>query len=82
MDQSRYGNSGNASPLCGQQVQITNQINGNTVVVTIADDCPTCQNSNSIDLSVAAFQALDDLSVGDLPSTSCPITMFNDPGLT
>ncbi|KAG1875206.1 RlpA-like double-psi beta-barrel-protein domain-containing protein-containing protein [Suillus tomentosus] len=69
MDQSRYGNSGNTSPLCGQQVQITNQINGNTVVVTIADDCPTCQNSNSIDLSVAAFQALDDLSVGDLPIT-------------
>ncbi|KAG2158189.1 plant expansin [Suillus bovinus] len=67
MDQSRYGNSGNASPLCGQQVQITNQINGNTVVVTIADDCPTCANSNSIDLSVAAFQALDSLSVGDLP---------------
>ncbi|KAG2111622.1 plant expansin [Suillus discolor] len=69
MDQSRYGNSGNASPLCGQQVQITNQINGNTVVVTIADDCPTCQNENSIDLSVAAFQALDNLSVGDLPIT-------------
>lgn len=66
MDQSRYGDSGNASPLCGQQVQITNQINGNTVVVTIADDCPTCQNSNSIDLSVAAFQALDSLDAGDI----------------
>lgn len=67
MDQSRYGNSGNASPLCGQQVQITNENNGNTVVVTIADDCPTCANENSIDLSVAAFEALDSLSVGDLP---------------
>lgn len=67
MDQTRYGNSGNASPLCGQQVQITNQNNGNTVVVTIADDCPTCANENSIDLSVAAFEALSDLSVGDLP---------------
>lgn len=67
MDQTRYGNSGNASPLCGQQVQITNENNGNTIVVTIADDCPTCANENSIDLSVAAFQALDNLSVGDLP---------------
>lgn len=67
MDQARYGNSGNASPLCGQQVQITNENNGNTVVVTIADDCPTCANENSIDLSVAAFQALDNLSVGDVP---------------
>lgn len=71
MDQTRYGNSGNASPLCGQQVQITNENNGNTVTVTIADDCPTCANENSIDLSVAAFQALDNLSVGDLPSTFC-----------
>ncbi|KAF8421878.1 hypothetical protein L210DRAFT_3423925, partial [Boletus edulis BED1] len=42
--------------LCGRQVQITNTDNGNTVTVTIADDCPTCDNSNSIDLSVAAFQ--------------------------
>lgn len=67
MDQARYGNSGNSSPLCGQQVQITNENNGNTVVVTIADDCPTCANENSIDLSVAAFQALDNLSVGDIP---------------
>lgn len=67
IDQSRYGNSGDTSSLCGQQVQITNQINGNTVVVTIADDCPTCANENSIDLSVAAFQALDSLSVGDIP---------------
>ncbi|KAG2144884.1 expansin family protein, partial [Suillus cothurnatus] len=71
IDQSRYGNSGDTSSLCGQQVQITNQINGNTVVVTIADDCPTCANENSIDLSVAAFQALDSLSVGDIPSMSC-----------
>lgn len=69
IDQTRYGNSGNTSPLCGQQVRITNTDNGNTVVVTIADDCPTCANENSIDLSVAAFQALDSLSVGDIPIT-------------
>lgn len=67
MDQSRYGDSGGASSLCGKQVRITNQANGNTVTVTVADDCPTCQNENSIDLSVAAFQALDNLSVGDIP---------------
>jgi rare lipoprotein A (peptidoglycan hydrolase) len=69
MDQARYGNSGNASPLCGQQVKITNNNNGNTVTVTVADDCPTCENSNSIDLSVAAFEALDALSVGEVPIT-------------
>lgn len=67
IDQARYGNSGNASPLCGQQVKITNTDNGNTVVVTIADDCPTCDNENSIDLSVAAFEQLGSLSEGLLP---------------
>jgi expansin (peptidoglycan-binding protein) len=39
---------------------------GKSVTVTIVDDCPTCDNSNSIDLSQAAFQALADLSVGQL----------------
>ncbi|OAX41951.1 barwin-like endoglucanase [Rhizopogon vinicolor AM-OR11-026] len=67
IDQARYGDSGNASPLCGQQVKITNTDNGNTVTVTVADDCPTCDNSNSIDLSVAAFEALGSLSEGLLP---------------
>jgi expansin (peptidoglycan-binding protein) len=57
-DQARYGDSGGRSPLCGQQVQITNEDNGKSVTVTIADDCPTCANANSIDLSVAAFDAL------------------------
>jgi expansin (peptidoglycan-binding protein) len=71
IDQARYGDSGNASPLCGQQVQITNTDNGKTVTVTIADDCPTCDNSNSIDLSVGAFEAIGDLSTGLLPSMSC-----------
>ncbi|KAF8447726.1 hypothetical protein L210DRAFT_3527039 [Boletus edulis BED1] len=68
MDQVRFGTSGPASTLCGRQVQITNLNNGWTATVTIADDCPTCQNSNSIDLSVGAFQALQpDLSVGEFP---------------
>lgn len=74
IDQDRYGSSGNASPLCGQQVTITNTNNGKSVTVTIADDCPTCDNSNSIDLSVGAFQAIGSLSDGLLPSTSCIIS--------
>jgi len=71
IDSARYGNSGSTSSLCGQQVKITNTDNGNTVTVTIADDCPTCDNANSIDLSVGAFEALGSLSEGLLPSTSC-----------
>ncbi|KAG9318687.1 hypothetical protein JVU11DRAFT_782 [Chiua virens] len=61
-DQTRFGTSGPSSPLCGLQVQITNTNNGNSITVTIADDCPTCKNEDSIDLSVGAFEALSDLS--------------------
>ena len=64
LDSAIYGSGG----YCGQQVQITNLNNGQTVTVTVADECPTCDNAESIDLSVAAFQALDDLSVGTFPS--------------
>jgi len=64
MDQDRY-NSG----LCGKRVFITNLSNGKTVTVTIEDDCPTCINSNSIDLSKGAFEKLDKLSVGFLNIT-------------
>ena len=66
-DSARYGNAGNASPLCGKQVIITNTQNGKTVTVTVADDCPTCQNDNSIDLSVAAFDAIANESEGVVP---------------
>ncbi|KAG8217727.1 hypothetical protein J3R82DRAFT_5886 [Butyriboletus roseoflavus] len=70
--QTRFGTSGPASPLCGQQVSITNQNNGKSITVQIADDCPTCQNENSIDLSVGAFEALsaNDLSIGEFASQS------------
>jgi expansin (peptidoglycan-binding protein) len=66
-DQGRYGSSGGASPLCGKQVLITAVGSGKTVTVTIADDCPTCDNDNSIDLSQGAFQHLADLGVGQVP---------------
>jgi len=80
MDQALYGNSGGASSLCGTQVQITNLNNGQTITVTVADDCPTCNNANSIDLSVGAFSALSALSVGEFPSTSYPIPYISVPG--
>ncbi|KAH9966779.1 RlpA-like double-psi beta-barrel-protein domain-containing protein-containing protein [Russula dissimulans] len=68
MDQARYGNSGGKSPLCGRQVLIYNALDTNKkVTVTVADDCPTCLNMNSIDLSVAAFEQLAPLSVGVVP---------------
>jgi len=62
MDSIRYGDGS----LCGKKVEIINLANGNSVTVTIEDSCPTCNNDKSIDLSVAAFKALDNLSVGQL----------------
>jgi len=64
IDQTRYGDSGAVSPLCGQQVKIKNPANQQSVTVTIADDCPTCDNADSIDLSVGAFEQIADLSQG------------------
>ncbi|KAG7092523.1 hypothetical protein E1B28_008873 [Marasmius oreades] len=64
MSTERYGDTGKTSDLCGKQVSITNASNGKSVVVTVTDACPGCKNGNSIDLSLAAFQALDDLGVG------------------
>ena len=46
-----------------------------TLVATIADECPTCNNNNSIDMSVALFQGFADLAVGLLPSKS-PATVW------
>lgn len=67
IDQARYGDSGAKSALCGKQVKITNTKNGKSVTVTIADDCPTCKNSNSIDLSLGAFGAIAALDDGIAP---------------
>jgi len=64
IDANRYGYTGKRSSLCGRKVKIVNPSNGHSVVITIADACPTCRNSNSIDLSVAAFKHLSALSVG------------------
>lgn len=58
MDSRRYGNTSVKSSLCGKRVQITNPKNNKSVTVTVADACPTCENSNSIDLSVGAFKQI------------------------
>jgi len=52
--------------LCGKHVLIIDIANGKSVTATVADECPTCTNANSIDMSVAAFEALADKSVGQI----------------
>ena len=67
-DQRRYGNPGAKSELCGKTVVITNgDDKTKSVTVRIEDDCPSCETKDSIDLSVAAFQALAPLSQGVAP---------------
>ena len=56
--------------LCGRQVQVTNTNNGESVVATVADECPGCQgNPNSLDLSQGAFDQIADESEGVVPIT-------------
>jgi len=69
-DYRRYGDTSVRSSLCGRSVRITNTQNGRSVNVFVADACPTCENGNSIDLSMAAFEHIADLSEGVVPSAS------------
>ncbi|KAJ8522882.1 hypothetical protein ONZ45_g591 [Pleurotus djamor] len=64
MDFRRYGDTSRRSPLCGKQVNIVNTQNQKSVVVTVADACPTCDNENSIDLSRGAFAKIADYDQG------------------
>ncbi|KAH8649883.1 RlpA-like double-psi beta-barrel-protein domain-containing protein-containing protein [Xylariales sp. PMI_506] len=49
---------------CGKQIHITNTQNGLSVVAKIADTCPTCATSTSLDLSRGAFDAIASESDG------------------
>jgi expansin (peptidoglycan-binding protein) len=56
-----------ASPDCGRYVTIVNESNGKTVTAQVTDVCPSCTgNGQSIDLSVGAFQAIADMSQGQV----------------
>jgi rare lipoprotein A (peptidoglycan hydrolase) len=67
MNVHRYGDTGIQSPLCGKRVNIRNTQNGKSVTVTIADACPGCRNSNSIDLSTGAFNQIAKPEEGMVP---------------
>ncbi len=64
---ARYGTGSNNAPDCGRKVRITNTANGKTVDATVADACPGCRNYNSLDLSIATFDAIADQATGVVP---------------
>lgn len=55
------------SDLCGRVINIKNTNNGKTVTATVWDVCPTCNNGNSLDLSVGAFNAIATEAEGMVP---------------
>lgn len=62
------GSESNSNPYCGKILTITCIATGKTTTATVADKCMGCNNF-SIDLSNAAFLALDDLAVGRTKAT-------------
>lgn len=68
---SRYGTGSNNAPDCGRSVRITNKSNGKSVTARVEDACPGCDlrndGGNSVDLSVAAFNAIADPATGVIP---------------
>jgi expansin (peptidoglycan-binding protein) len=70
LDSSTYGDTGSQSSYCGKTIRVTWQ--DKSVDVVVADACPTCANPSSVDLSVAAFQALAPLAQGELDGGKYP----------
>jgi len=64
MDSAIYSQS-----ICGKSVTITNVANGKSVTGTVADECPTCNNAQSIDMSVGAFTQIAEESTGEIDIT-------------
>ncbi len=54
--------------MCGRQMRVT-AADGKSVIVTVADTCPSCA-VGSVDLSPSAFQQLAPLAVGRLHGIS------------
>merc|ERR1711939_449780 len=52
---------------CGKTVKVTNTANGKSVVATVADMCPSCASSGSLDLSTGAFDVIGAQDTGVLP---------------
>lgn len=63
MQTSRYGSGSN----CGKQIYIQRTDTGASITATVWDECPTCDNENCLDLSVAAFKAIATEAEGMVP---------------
>ncbi|KAF9053738.1 hypothetical protein BDZ89DRAFT_1107375 [Hymenopellis radicata] len=66
---SLWGSGDYLSSNCGKTVTLVNDNTGSSVTATVADLCPTCVGTYSIDLSKGAFLALAQESDGVFPIT-------------
>jgi len=62
------GSASNNNPYCGKTITIKCSATGKTTTATVVDKCMGCENY-AIDLSIAAFTALDDPAVGRTGAT-------------
>jgi len=50
---------------CGRKVNIVDIRSGKSVQATVADECPTCDNNECLDMSLSLFKQFETLSVGE-----------------
>lgn len=67
LDKDVYGAPSGVGPWCGKQIHVTNLMNNQNVTATIADKCPGCPTSYSVDLSPGAYDQIADESMGTVP---------------
>ncbi|KAK4702056.1 hypothetical protein P7C70_g4168, partial [Phenoliferia sp. Uapishka_3] len=60
-----YANGAN----CGKTITLTSTATGQSVTVTVADECPTCDGTTYVDLSESAFLQIGTVSEGMVPMT-------------
>ncbi|GAA5863203.1 hypothetical protein JCM8547_002864 [Rhodosporidiobolus lusitaniae] len=48
----------NNGQYCGKKVKITRVSDGGSIHAKVMDECPSCENDNSLDLSLAAYYGL------------------------
>jgi hypothetical protein len=58
------GSLSNTNPYCGRTITIRCLVTSKTTTATVLDKCIGCTTFFDVDLSNAAFELLDDLSVG------------------
>ncbi|GAA5831273.1 hypothetical protein JCM5353_008637 [Sporobolomyces roseus] len=56
----------NSGSHCGETITITNTDTGASTTAVVADECPSCSGSSSIDLSTGAFDAIGSEDTGVL----------------